>query len=142
MKISKECLEAIKRFEGFRAEAYICPGGKWTIGYGHTKGVKSGQKITERAAEVLLEGDLLTYEKFVDDLGLRLNQNQFDALVDFAFNLGVGALAGSTLLRKIRLNKQDPEITGEFQRWTKAGGKVQPGLVNRRQWEADHYFKS
>lgn len=140
MKISKECLEALKDFEGFRAEAYKCPAGVWTIGYGHTRGVKGGQKITEKQAEVLLEGDLILYEKYVSSLGLKIKQNQFDSLVDFCFNLGTGSLGKSTLLRKVKQNPEDPSIRSEFEKWVNAGGKVLSGLVKRRKWEADHYF--
>lgn len=140
MKISKECLEALKGFEGFRAEAYKCPAGVWTIGYGHTLGVKKGDRITTEQGETLLKEDLAQFERFVKQLGLPLTGVQFDALTDFSFNLGTEALRKSTLLRKIRANPQDPAIRNEFKRWVYAGGKILPGLVKRREWEANHYF--
>lgn len=140
MKVSRECLEAIRGFEGFKAKAYKCPAGVWTIGYGHTKGVRSGQVITEKQAAVLLEGDILPCENFVNALKLDLSQGQFDALVDFCFNLGSAALSGSALLRKIRVNVDDPAIRGEFMRWVHAGGRVLSGLQKRRMWEAQRYF--
>ncbi len=140
MKISKECLEAIKEFEGFRGQAYKDPVGIWTIGYGHINGVKQGDKITKEQAEELLLSDVYEFEVYVNSLNLPLNQNQFDALVDFCFNLGPGNLSGSTLLKKIRLNVDDPSIEAEFKRWVHAGRKVLLGLVKRRQWEANRYF--
>lgn len=140
MKVSRECLKKIKEFEGFQAKAYKCPAGVWTIGYGHTKGVKSGQVITEKQAETLLEGDILFYEKNVEGLGIKLSQCKFDALVDFAFNLGTEALRKSTLLQKIRAGASESEIKHEFMRWVHAGGKVLPGLQKRRMWEAQRFF--
>lgn len=140
MKVSNECLKKIKEFEGFRDKAYKCPAGVWTIGYGHTKGVKPGQVVTEKQAEVLLEGDLLPCEKFVEGLGLCPAQCRFDALVDFAFNLGTEALRKSTLLQKIRCGAPKNDIKKEFMRWVHAGGKVLPGLQKRRMWEAQRFF--
>lgn len=140
MKASKSCLEAIKVFEGFRAEAYKCPAGVWTIGYGHTKGVKAGQTITPCQAEELLLQDLLPCEKFVCSLKMPPTQSQFDALIDFAFNLGTEALRTSTLLRIIQATPSSPSIRTEFMRWVHADGKVLPGLVKRRDWDAKRYF--
>lgn len=140
MKVSKTCVVALKGFEGLRLEAYRCSAGMWTIGYGHTTGVKQGQRISESQAETLLEGDLLKFEKAVDSLGLRFSQEQFDAVVSFSFNLGIEALKKSTLLKKIRINPQDNTIRSEFMRWVYATGKVLPGLVKRREWEAKRYF--
>ncbi len=140
MKVSRECLKKIKEFEGFSAGAYKCPAGVWTIGYGHTKGVKSGKVVTEKQAEILLEGDLLPREKFVEGLGLDLVQCRFDALVDFAFNLGTEALRKSTLLQKICTGASKNDIKHEFMRWVHAGGKVLPGLQKRRMWEAQRFF--
>ena len=100
MKASNSLIEAIKRFEGFRGTAYRCPAGVWTIGYGHTAGVKRGDKMTEGEAERQLRRDLAEYEAFVDKLGVTCQQNKFDALVDFAYNLGCDALEGSTLFEE------------------------------------------
>ena len=84
-------------------------------------------------------GDLLSFVTHVNKLGLRLTQGQFDALVDFAYNCGTGNLDKSTLLRKVRVNAPLAEIQAEFRRWNKGGGKVLPGLVKRRDWEAQRY---
>ncbi len=139
-KISNECLEAIKGFEGFRSDAYKCPAGVWTIGYGHTDGVRCGQKVTQEEAEIYLKKDILPCEHFVNGLGINLNQGQFDSLVDFCYNAGPGNLNKSTLLKKVRADVNDPSIATEFKRWTYGGGKILPGLVKRREWEAKRYF--
>ena len=140
MKSSEILLNKIIDFEGCKLTAYKCPAGVWTIGVGHTKGVKQGQKITEAQAISLLKGDLLPCEKYVNDLGVCKTQGQFDALVDFCFNLGTGALGRSTLLKFIRQGKAEQYIRGEFAKWVKSGGKTLAGLVKRRAWEADRYF--
>ena len=140
MKSSELLLNKIIDFEGCKLTAYKCPAGVWTIGVGHTKGVKQGQKITEAQAISLLKGDLLPCEKYVNDLGVCKTQGQFDALVDFCFNLGTGALGRSALLKFIRQGKAEQYIRGEFAKWVKSGGKTLAGLVKRRAWEADRYF--
>ena len=140
MKSSELLLNKIIDFEGCKLTAYKCPAGVWTIGVGHTKGVKQGQTITEAQAISLLKGDLLPCEKYVNDLGVCKTQGQFDALVDFCFNLGTGALGRSTLLKFIRQGKAEQYIRGEFAKWVKSGGKTLAGLVKRRAWEADRYF--
>ena len=140
MKSSELLLNKIIDFEGCKLTAYKCPAGVWTIGVGHTKGVKQGQKITEAQAISLLKGDLLPCENYVNNLGVCKTQGQFDALVDFCFNLGTGALGRSTLLKFIRQGKAEQYIRGEFAKWVKSGGKTLPGLVKRRAWEADRYF--
>ena len=139
MRASKVLIEAIKGFESCHLKAYKCPAGVWTIGWGHTKGVKEGQAITQAQADSLLDGDLLSFVTHVNKLGLKLSQGQFDALVDFAYNCGTGNLDKSTLLRKVRVNAPLAEIQAEFRRWNKGGGKVLPGLVKRREWEAQRY---
>lgn len=137
-------IDALKRFEGFRASAYRCPAGVWTIGYGHTSGVKRGDKISEAEADRLLRRDLIACEAYVEQLNVTCKQEKFDALVDFCFNMGCEALEHSTLLRKIRHCAPDAEVRAEFMRWvyaTVAGKKrVLYGLVKRRQWEADRFF--
>ena len=101
MKITNEGINLIKKFEGLRLEAYLCPAGVWTIGYGHTKGVKKGDKITEETANMLLELDLNDFIVGVQKLLKKnINNNQFSALVSFAFNLGLANLKSSTLLKK------------------------------------------
>ena len=140
MTSSELLLNKIIDFEGCKLTAYKCPAGVWTIGIGHTKGGKQGQVITEAQAMTLLKGDLLPCENYVNNLGVCKTQGQFDALVDFAFNLGTAALERSTLLKYIRQGKAEQYIREQFARWVNAGGKVMPGLVKRRAWEADRYF--
>lgn len=140
MKTSNKGIELIKRHEGFRARAYRCPAGILTIGYGHTGGVKSGDVITEAQGEAYLRADLATAERAVNAAKVPLSQNQFDALISFTFNVGVGNFNRSTLLRKIRVNANDPTIANEFRKWRNGGGKVLPGLVKRREDELKLYF--
>ena len=120
LKTSQEGINLIKKFEGCRLTAYKCPAGVWTIGYGHTDDVKKGQKITKAKAEEYLKNDLIKYEKGVERLvKVKLNQNQFNALISFAYNRGLGALKTSTLLKK--LNKQDYKgASNEFLRYSSA----------------------
>ena len=140
MKSSELLINKIIEFEGCKLQAYKCPAGVWTIGVGHTKGVKQGQTITEAQAMSLLKGDLLPCENYVNNLGVCKTQAEFDAIVDFAFNLGTAALGRSTLLKYIRAKKPEQYIRGEFAKWVKSGGKTLAGLVKRRAWEADRYF--
>mgnify|MGYP004442585895 FL=1 len=140
MRTSKRGIDLIKKYEGCKLSAYKCPAGVWTIGYGHTGGVRQGQVITMEQAEEYLKQDLQKFEKGIDGYGLKLSQNQFDALVSFAYNLGLGNLSSSTLLRKAKKNPMDTSIYNEFLRWNKAGGKVLSGLTKRRTTEAKLYF--
>ena len=140
MKSSELLLNKIIDFEGCKLTAYKCPAGVWTIGVGHTKGVKQGQTITEAQAMSLLKGDLLPCENYVNNLGVCKTQGQFDALVDFAFNLGTAALGRSTLLKYIRAKKPERYIREEFGKWVNSKGMRLKGLVIRRQWEADRYY--
>ena len=139
-RISDIGLKKLKEFEGLRKEAYLDAAGVPTIGYGHTQGVRMGDVISEYWAEMFLKADLYDVEKQVDSLGMKLNQPQFDALVSFAFNLGFYKLKTSTLLKTIREGGSMHAIKKEFRRWVYAGGKVQPGLVKRREWEARRFF--
>lgn len=136
MEASDILIEKVKEFEGLRLTSYKDSAEVWTIGYGHTRGVKAGQSITEKQADSLLRGDLLTAENYVNGLKLNLTQGQFDALVDFCYNLGAGNLAGSTLLAKIRAKAPTEEIQAQFKRWVYSKGKKLGGLVKRREWEA------
>lgn len=142
MKTSPKGIALIKEFEGLRLKAYKCPGGVWTIGYGHTAGVKSGMVITEAQAEEYLKADLIAYERYLNGLGLALNQNQFDALISFIYNVGTGNFSSSTLLRKVRANPQDNSIMDEFLRWVYSKGRVLPGLQRRRLAEMKLYFSN
>lgn len=139
MEASEVLIEKIKEFEGFVPLAYRCPAGVWTVGYGHTRGVYEGRRVNEEEAEELLREDLVPCEHFVDKLGVTRTQGQFDALVDFVFNLGTERLQDSTLLRKIREGAPTAEIQDEFGRWVYGGGEVLPGLVRRRKWEAERW---
>lgn len=132
MQISNAGLDLIKQFEGLYLKAYRCPAGVPTIGYGHTAGVAMGQTITQQQADDYLRRDVRQFERAVARLAtVPLTQGQFDALVSFAFNLGEGALARSTLLRLLNEGKYT-EAALQFGRWVKGGGKELPGLVRRR----------
>ena len=136
MKISQEGLSLIKKFEGLRLRAYKCSANVLTIGYGHTGGVKETDKITLEEADSLLEKDIAKFEEYVsDNVIVKLNQSQFDALVAWTFNLGPGNLRESTMLKK--LNNEDYEsVPFEMRRWNKAGGKTLDGLIRRREAES------
>lgn len=140
MKTSPKGIALIKEYEGLRLKAYKCPCGVWTIGYGHTAGVKLGMVITEKQVEEYLKADLIAFEQYLNGLGLAINQNQFDALISFIYNVGTGNFSSSTLLRKIRLNPQDNSIMDEFLRWVYSKGRVLPGLQRRRLAEMKLYF--
>ena len=142
MKTSPKGIALIKEFEGLRLKAYQCLGGVWTIGYGHTAGVKPGMLITKAQAEEYLKADLIAFERYLNGLGLALNQNQFDALVSFIYNVGTGNFSSSTLLRKVRANPQDNSIMDEFLRWVYSKGRVLPGLQRRRLAEMKLYFSN
>ena len=136
MRTGRDGIELIRHFEGCRFDAYLCPAGVWTIGYGHTAGVKEGDSIDQEAAEAFLIEDLETFEQAVTRLvEVPLTQQQFDALVSWTFNLGAGNLAESTLLKKLN-NYQYAEVPEQMMRWVRAGGKVLEGLVRRRAAEA------
>lgn len=137
--ISDTLFEKVKEFEGCRLYAYRDSGGVLTIGYGHTRGVKAGQAITKKQAEEFLKADLQTFANYVNKLDVCQTQGQFDALVDFAFNLGIGSLQGSTLLKKIKAGAAVADIQAEFRRWVYCKGKKLAGLVKRREWEAQRY---
>lgn len=141
MKTSLNGLRLIQKAEGLRLEAYKCPAGVWTIGYGHTRTAREGMIITIDEAEALLRDDCRDAEKCINGMGLDLNQNQFDALVSFVFNLGCGSFTRSTLLQKIRMGDTEDHIKTEFRKWVYSGGKILKGLVDRRENELTLYFK-
>ena len=140
MRTSQTGINLIKQFESLRCEAYRCPAGIWTIGYGHTAGVRRGDRIDARKAEQLLAEDLRQFEEVVSRECPDVNQNQFDALVSFVFNIGTGNFLKSTLLKCVKANPQNVDIRYEFSRWNKANGTVLAGLIRRRKAEADLYF--
>jgi lysozyme len=147
-KASNNLIELIKKFEGFSAKPYLCPAKVVTIGYGNTF-YANGEKvkitdipISELQAVDLLKDTLKQYEKAVDSYCRDdINQNQFDALVDFAYNCGNGNLKSSTLLKKVNANPNDITIGLEFAKWNKGGGKILNGLVKRRAAESELYFR-
>jgi lysozyme len=136
MEISQEGLSLIKKFEGCELEAYKCAAGVWTIGYGSTNNVNEGMEISQERADMLLLEDVEVFEEAVNKLvEVPLEQNQFDALVSWTFNLGSTNLKNSTLLKV--LNDKDYEgVPAQIKRWNKAGGKVLQGLIRRREAEA------
>lgn len=141
MEMSPPAIEIlVKQFEGCKLKAYRCPAGVCTIGYGHTSAagapeVTDGMRITQAQADEILKRDLVKFESAVAGLvKVKLTQNQFDVLVDFAYNAGVGSLKSSTMLKKINSGQLDA-VPAELMKWTKGGGKELPGLVRRRQAE-------
>ncbi|TNC10833.1 lysozyme [Methylobacterium terricola] len=136
MRTNETGKDLIKSFEGLKLTAYKCPAGVWTIGWGTTLGVTKGMTITLAQAEDLFSRDLVKFEKAVEkNVTVPLNENQFAALVSFAYNLGEGNLKSSTLLKKV--NAGDfKAAAAEFPKWNKAGGKVLAGLTRRRADEA------
>jgi lysozyme len=132
MKYSKDGLHLTEQFEGCRLSAYQDSGGLWTIGYGHTAGVHPGMSCTQAQAEQWLAEDIAWAESQVNRLvRVALTQDEFDALVDFTFNCGVGNFIHSTLLALVNAGKMD-QAAKEFERWDKAGGVVVAGLLRRR----------
>jgi lysozyme len=146
MIISNKLRELVKHFEGCKLTSYVCSAGHNTIGYGNTfyengVKVKPGDKITQQRAEELLDVILIKFVQQTNELiKSNVNQNQRDALTDFAYNCGVGNLKSSTLLKLVNANPNDPEIRAQFMRWNKGGGKVLNGLTRRREAEANLYF--
>ena len=140
MRVSEDCLKKLKELEGLRTKAYYCPGGKLTIGYGHTKGVRPGDRISVWWAKELLKDDVEEVEQQVRGLDVARTEAQLEALTSFAFNLGIARLRSSTLLKVIRQGGSKQAIQREFKRWVYAGGRKLSGLVKRREWEANHFF--
>lgn len=150
MQINNETIKLIQSFEGLELNAYPDPGSggdPWTIGYGTTiypngKKVKKGDTITQQQAIEYFMQDILKFSNKVLPLLMQsLTDNQFGALLSFAYNVGLENLKISTLLKKVNKNPFDPTIADEFAKWKKAAGRVLPGLVRRRAEEAKLYFK-
>ena len=142
MKASESLIQKLKEFEGLRLIAYRDAAGVPTIGYGHTRGVKMGDRLTVYWADQLLRKDVAKVAYEVMQLGVVHTQGQLDALTSFAFNLGIGRLIRSTLLKKIREGASMHQIRKEFMRWVYADGKRLKGLQKRHQWEASRFFQS
>ena len=142
MKTSNYAIESIKQFEGCKLTAYKCPANVWTIGYGHTKNITPGMKITQVEANNFIKSDILPIETFLKGSGLNLKQGQYDALIDFMFNLGITKFKNSTLFKLIKSKASDKDICNEFMKWVHAGSKVLPGLYKRRVWECEQWNKN
>jgi len=140
MQTTEILFEKLKSFEGCRLQAYQDAAKVWTIGYGHTKGVKKGDNITQVEAEAYLREDVEEVEGQILALNLNLTQPQFDALVSFVYNVGIGAFKESTLLRFIREGRSENEIKKQFRSWVYSNGRTLPGLVMRREWESIRFF--
>jgi lysozyme len=126
----------IKQFEGLHLTPYLCPGRVWSIGYGHTRSVQAGMRITPAQAGQLLDGDVRTTAAVVQKLvTVPLNDNQFAALVSFAFNIGTGNFQRSTLLKLLNRGWYQ-QVPAQMVRWNRANGEVMGGLSRRRAAEA------
>ena len=141
MTTTEILLQKLMEMEGLRLEAYEDAAGVPTIGYGHTKNVRMGDRISEYWAKEMLREDIEEAEWLVKELGVAKTEGQLDALVSFVFNLGIDRLKTSTLLKVIRNGGSMQQIKKEFKRWVYAGGKQLPGLVKRREWEAKRFFE-
>ena len=141
MKTTEILIHQLMVMEGRSLVAYKDAAGVPTIGYGHTKGVRMGDRISERWAVELLKMDVQDVEQQVKALDVARTEGQLDALVSFAFNLGITRLRDSDLLKLIRKGASKNAITQEFKRWVYAGGKKLRGLETRREWEAKRFFE-
>jgi lysozyme len=154
MKTGERGLKLIKEFEGCKLSAYQCPAGVWTIGIGSTH-YGDGTPVTknrtlpnEGAAIALLAATIGKYEKAVNDVGVELTQNEFDACVSLAYNIGIGdkivgkgGFCNSTLVKMLKADEPKAEVAKQFLRWDKAGGKPLAGLTRRRNAEAELFLK-
>ena len=134
LETSESMIAVIKKFEGLRLKAYKCPAGVYTIGYGHTENVNADSEISELMADQILRKDLKKFEQAINDLDVPLLQCEFDSLVSFVFNVGIGNFNKSTL-KKLLSQKKFFYAAKEFDKWVFAGGKKLPGLQNRRNKE-------
>jgi lysozyme len=146
MKLNDAGIDLMHQFEGCKLTAYLCPANKWTIGFGNTfyedgRSVKQGDVISQERADKL-------FSMIAEDFAIRvrsllkvtLNENQFSALVSFAYNAGIGNLKASTLLKKVNVNPNDPTIKDEFMKWISKGTSFERGLRRRREAESKLYF--
>lgn len=139
MRASSTLIAAIKKFEGVSLSAYQDSKGVWTIGYGHTKDVKRGDRITQYQAEQFLREDLQQFEAVANRVKRISTQGKFDAILDFIYNCGPANFESSTLKKYIEVGKATWEIQEQFLRWVNAGGRKLGGLVTRRIWEANRF---
>jgi lysozyme len=148
MKPSKNCIDLIKTFEGFSDRAYLCPASKWTIGYGATF-YPNGKLVTAKDPKITREyaSEMLTVmvDRFAEQvhklIKVPITQNQFDALVSLAYNIGIGNFRNSTLLRKLNLRENNAVLTAQINRWNRANGQIMAGLTRRRKAEAQLFNK-
>ena len=140
MTTSNQGKNLIKEAEGLRLDAYRCPAGIPTIGWGHTKGVKLGQHITVQQAEDMLVEDIAPIERLLNGLKINFRQEQFDALVSWIFNFGEGKFKGSTMYKRIIANAKDEEITDQLVKWINAAGRPLLGLMKRRVAEVNLFI--
>lgn len=139
MRASQKLIDHIKRSESCVLTAYKDSAGIWTIGYGHTSGVKKGDRITAYQAEQFLKEDLVKFETIANKVKRIATQGQYDAVLDFIYNCGPGNFNSSTLKKYIESGRKTWEIQEQFLRWVNAGGKKLGGLVTRRIWEANRF---
>ena len=143
MKPSNVCIELIKEFEGFSDRPYLCPAKKWTIGYGATF-YPNGRVVTSKDPKITKDKATEMLIDMVDKFALQVHrlirvpitQNQFDALVSFAYNVGIGNFRNSTLLRKLNIKEPIPVLVKEINKWNRSNGNILPGLTRRRNEEA------
>jgi lysozyme len=146
MRLNQKGIDLMHQFEGLRLNAYLCPANIPTIGWGNTfyesgRKVQMGETITKERADALFLWVANSFATQVRSmLRVQLNENQFSALVSFAYNVGNANLRTSTLLRLVNANPNDPNIRAQFLRWNKAGGREMAGLTRRRQSESNLYF--
>lgn len=140
MEFSNEYYARLIVMEGFRAKAYRCPSGVWTIGYGTTTGVKEGMVVNQNQAFKLLQDDSSKLERLINKLGVDFTQNQFDAIGLFCYNCGFPAFRSSTLFRVIKKNRYDKRIKELWMQWKYSKGKVLLGLERRREVEVNLYL--
>lgn len=140
MEFSNEYYARLIVMEGFRAKAYRCPSGVWTIGYGTTTGVKEGMVVNQNQAFKLLQDDSSKLERLINKLGVDFTQNQFDAIGLFCYNCGFPAFRSSTLFRVIKNNRYDKRIKELWMQWKYSKGKVFLGLERRREVEVNLYL--
>ena len=139
MRASQKLIDHIKRSEACALEAYQDTAKVWTIGYGHTAGVKRGDRCTRYQAEQWLQQDLTRFEQHVDKVKRIATQAQYDAVLDFCYNCGTGNFDKSTLRKYIESGRKTYEIQKEFLKWTRSAGVELGGLVTRRIWEANRW---
>jgi lysozyme len=148
MKVNADGYALLKKFEGCRLKAYLCPANVWTIGYGNTfyedgTKVKYGDVITQARAEELAKFIIDQFAITIAPFILQpLNENQFSACVSLAYNIGTAGFKRSSVFKKLNVNPLDATIADSFRLWNKGGGKVLKGLVRRREAEIQLYFKA